>query len=86
MTEKREETGEYATLDGLAGYAPPQYQSGAIGIANLIREALLDETNLESADAKVVGTLVSLRPGQAVMTTVMDVEGVEYEVYVRQAD
>lgn len=84
MTEKREETGEYATLDGLAGSVDPQ--SGAIGIVNLIRDALLDETNLESTDAKVVGTLVAFRPGQAVMTTVLDVEGVEYEVYVRQAD
>lgn len=77
--------GWYASLDEMAG-RKPAYQDGPIRILRLIREVLDEHTAASSADVKVVGKEVVIRPGHAVMTTLLDVDGVEYELFMRQAD
>jgi hypothetical protein len=71
-------TGEYASLNEMAGQA-----GETRAIAETLRLAILDYADLAVQDVHVVGAAVVLQPGSADAFTVLDVDGVEYDVFVR---
>ncbi len=77
--------GEYATLDEMAGKRLLEQQTGALSVSHTLRALLLERTALVPEQPLIVGQQVTLAPGEALMTTVLDIDGVEYEIFVRQA-
>ncbi len=83
MTNEKPTTGEFASIDQVA--ATPNTTDSALPIAQMISDLLSDETECPASELKVVALPTVLRPGGALMFTLMNVDGVEFEVYVRQA-
>jgi len=79
--DKNETSGEYASLSELAGQSDPPRETRAI--TETLRLALLDYADMAVGDVQVVGSAVVLRPGSALTFSVLDVDGVEYDVFAR---
>lgn len=72
----------YASIDDLAGKRVPP--NGALSMARFLRGRLLTATDLDISDT-LVAAPVTLVAGTTVVMTVTDVQGVAYEVLVREA-
>lgn len=70
---------EFASLDEVAGVKKPE---GAWLLTEQIRSLFVDFTDL-SVTEPAVAAPIALRPGQAMVLTIMDTDGTEYEVFVR---
>jgi len=79
--DENKTSGEYASLDELAGQSGPGRETRAI--SETLRLSLLDYADMAVGDVQVVGTAVVLRPGAALTFSVLDIDGVEYDVFVR---
>jgi hypothetical protein len=74
-------TGEYASLNEMAGQSAPAEDTRSVTEA--LRLAVVDYADLAVGDAQIVGKAVMLLPGSALTFTVLDVDGVEYDAFVR---
>jgi hypothetical protein len=75
-------SGEYVGLDalGTAGKRP-----GAWGLSEVLRASLLETTDLAVEEPAVAWPL-TLVAGTTMVLRVMDPEGIEYEIFMRERD
>lgn len=76
------QTGEFAGLDEIAGLKGDE--TDLLAMAEQTRMLFEQFTDYAVTETQVVGRTVYLVPGHAVLFTALDVDGVEYEVFLQQ--
>lgn len=72
---------EFASIDEMA--ATVETDASAVGVAELVRALLQEESSISVGDLQAVGTPLVAHPGRALRFTVGNYEGVEFDVIVQ---
>lgn len=72
---------EYASLDEMAMRV--ETDPSALGVAELLRALLLEESSVGVTEVQVVGSPLVAHPGRALRFALTNFEGVEFDVIVQ---